>query len=452
VRCSSLPASVIIAAITLAGCSSHAGTSLAPSISQSTSQTRTTSSVGAYPISVQAFPISLGAFPVSASAFPISIGAFPISAAAFPVCNNSDSNNSKNISAGCGALKRISVGVGIPAGTPASFLPGYQPLHLQGAYGVTGDSASSGSGQVVAIVSAYIDKTIESDLAVYRSTFGLPPCTVANGCLTIDQPNGNKPIPDPTWGEETAIDTEMVSAICPNCKIVVVEAKSSDIEELAKSVDTAASHHPAAISNSYAIAEDGDSDDKKLASYAGHSQRDNMAVVAGAGDSGFGVSFPASVDRVVAVGGTTLAQNPDGTFSPQVVWSRSGSGCSAFIKKPKWQKDAGCKNRTVNDIAAVADPRSGVAGYSSYGNGWSMYGGTSVATPIIAAMYALGGATQGMHDPSGLYAAPGGSLAWIYGTDGLCSPAYLCTATGLGYNGPAGNGVPYGLSAFRTTH
>jgi subtilase family serine protease len=425
---------------------------LSPSLSPSTSQSRTTSSVGAYPISAQAFPVSLGAFPISAGAFPISVGAFPISAAAFPVCSNQDSGNPKNISAGCGALKRISLGIGIPAGTPAILLPGYQPLHLRGAYGVIGDSASSGSGQVVAIVSAYIDKTIESDLAVYRSTFGLSPCTVANGCLTIDQPNGNKPIPDPTWGEETAIDTEMVSAICPNCKIVVVEAKSSQIQDLAQSVDTAASYHPAAISNSYAIAEDGDSDDKKLASYAGHYRRDNIAVVAGAGDAGYGVNFPASVDRVIAVGGTTLAQNTDGTFAPQVVWSGSGAGCSSIIKKPKWQNDTGCKNRTANDIAAVADPRSGVAGYSSYGNGWSMYGGTSVATPIIAAMYALAGSTQGMHDGSGLYSAPSGSFAWVYGTDGVCSPAYLCTASGLGYNGPAGNGVPYGLSAFRTTH
>jgi hypothetical protein len=437
--------------ISLIGCSSHVGTPPA-SGTQNTSQTRTPSSANAYPIAIEAYPIALGAFPISLAAFPASVEAFPISASAIPVCNNPDSGNPKNTNAGCGGLKRVSLSAGIPAGTPASKLPGFQPVHLQGAYGVIADAASAGSGQVVAIVSAYIDTTIESDLAVYRSTFGLTPCTVASGCLTINQPNGHKPVPDPAWAEETAVDTEMVSAICPKCKIVVVEAQSADIKDLAKAVDEAASYHPAAISNSYAVAEDSDKDDKGLSGQAGHYQRDNIAVVAGAGDHGYGASFPASVPRVIAVGGTTLTQNPNGTFAPQTVWTGTGGGCSALFKKSKWQTDTGCKNRTSNDIAALADPATGVSGYSSYGNGWNMYGGTSVATPIVASLYALAAATQGMHDGSGLYSAPPGSLAWIFGTDGLCSPAYLCTATGFGYNGPAGNGVPFGLGAFKTTH
>ena len=444
-RSSSLPVGVFIAAITLAGCSSHGGASLAPNVAQGTSQTRTPSSAGAYPISAQAFPISLSAYPSSASAFPISAGAYPASLDAIPICKRVIHNGHDDYEAGLCFQKRTA---SIPAGADATLIPGYQPVHLQGAYGVTGLSSSIGAEETVAIVTAYIDQTIASDLAVYRSTFGLPPCTVASGCLTILQPGGSRPTADPIWGEETAIDTEMVSAICPLCEIVVVEAKSNKLQDLGQAMDQANGLHPVAISNSYATPEDKDS-----IHYQDKWRRDDTAVVAGAGDSGYGVSFPASVDKVVAVGGTSLFQNPDGTFQPQTVWAGTGSGCSAYVQKQKWQTDTGCgKFRTVNDIAAVADPRTGVAAYSSYGGGWNMYGGTSVATPIVAGLYALTGSTHGMHDASGLYLAPSGTLAWIVGANGACSPLYLCTATGLGYNGPAGNGVPYGIDALIQPH
>ena len=439
-RSLSLPVGAFIAAIVLAACSSHGGASLSPTVTQSTSQTRTPSSAGAYPISVQAFPISLSAYPSSVAAFPISVGAYPASLGAFPVCKQAVDNGKDDYEAGFCFLKRTA---SAPSGTLASVLPGYQPAHLQGAYGVTSLSSTVGAGETVAIVTAFIDQTIASDLAVYRSTFGLPPCTVASGCLTIMQPNGNRPMPDNTWGEETAIDTEMVSAMCPLCHIVVVEAKSSKLKDLGDAMDQANSLHPVAISNSYSTSEDKDS-----IKYQDKWRRSDTAVVAGAGDSGYGVSFPASIDTVVAVGGTSLYQGLDGKFLPQTVWSGTGSGCSTFVKKQKWQTDTGCgKFRTLNDIAAVADPRTGVAAYSSYGGGWNMYGGTSVATPIVAGLYALTGSTHGMHDASGLYAAPSGTLAWIVGANGTCLPLYLCTATGLGYNGPAGNGVPYGIGA-----
>jgi subtilase family serine protease len=430
VRPNLLSLGVFSAALVLIGCSSHTGTSLAPAVMPDTSQTRTTSSLDAYPITLEAFPISLGAFPISAQAF--------------PVCNAAQYDG-KDQNAGCGAWRRSGL-AGIPAGTPADQVPGYQPVHLQGAYGVTGEAASIGSGRTVAIVSAFIDKTIEKDLAVYRATFGLPPCTIASGCLTIDQPNGHQPMPDSTWGEETALDTEMVSAICPNCKIVVVEASSAKLQDLAAAVDDAASYHPNAISNSYAAPEG--TGDKKLKGLAGHYQKPNIAIIAGAGDSGYGVNFPASAPGVIAVGGTTLTQRADGTFAHQEVWSGSGSGCSALFAKPKWQTDTGCKNRTVNDVAVVADPATGVAGYSSYAHGWNVYGGTSIAAPIVAAMFALSGAPEGLSDGSGIYSAPDGSFAWIDGANGLCLPAYLCTAAGKSYNGPAGVGVPYGLSGF----
>lgn len=422
--------------LAFAGCSSQSGTLFTPPATQSTIASRSAASLAAYPISLQAFPISLGAYPSS-------LGALPVGLSAFPICQPG-SGTGPSATVPCGDLKRVAQAA-IPAGIPASALAGYQPVHLQGAYGVSTMAVSGGTGQTVAIVTAFIDEYIENDLGVYRSTFGLPPCTVASGCLTIDVPNGNRPMPDTAWGEETALDTEMVSAICPNCNIVVVEAKSAKISDLASAVDEAASYKPIAINNSYATSEDSKTD--ALQSHYDHA---NIAIVAGAGDTGYGPNFPAVAPNVVSVGGTSLPQNPDGTFAPQIVWGGSGSGCSAYVAKPKWQTDAGCKYRTVNDIAALADPQTGVAGYSTYGNGWAVYGGTSIASPIVAAMYALVGTAKGMQDASALYTAPQGSLAWILGTNGTCpsTASYLCMAAGLGYNGPAGNGVPYGLAAF----
>ncbi|MBC5809590.1 MAG: peptidase S8 [Candidatus Eremiobacteraeota bacterium] len=281
---------------------------------------------------------------------------------------------------------------------------------------------------------------MEDDLSVYRQKFGLPECSTRNGCLSIIAPNG-APAADDQWSAETAIDVEMVSAICPLCKITIVEALSANIGDLAAAVDKAASLHPAAISNSYAVPEAEDN-----THFKDHYHHDGMAIVAGAGDTGYGVNFPASAATVVAVGGTSVLQKPDGTFAAPTVWAGTGSGCSAFISKPSYQHDTGCKNRTANDIAALADPETGVIAYTNKKSGWAVYGGTSVATPIVAALYALSGNATNVHDPSNLYA--NASLLYsIRGSNGVCSPAYLCNA-GSGFSGPAGNGVPYGIAAF----
>ena len=478
---------VMATIVALSGCSSRteSGPSLMPSqVAQARQgQVRTPSSLGAYPISLDAFPSSVGAFPISLDAIPIcSSLPLPRTASGSIVgavvgvvgglvgglaggllgLGGSDQSNAPSGPSGLGQVTApvggllstvtkkatcggsVRTGYGIPAGTPASKLPGYQPLHLQGAYGLRNAAKTLGAGQTVAIVTAYADGTVDSDLAVYRSTFGLPACTVANGCLTIMAPNGAPPA-NTAWAAETAIDTEMVSAICPLCKIVVVEAKSGNIPDLGNAVDAAAALNPAAISNSYAVPEFSDN-----VAYAQHWRHANTIVLAGAGDTGYGSNFPATVDTVVAVGGTTLPQNSDGTFGRQTVWTGSGSGCSSYIAKPSWQTDQGCAFRTANDIAVVADPKTGVAGYSSHQNGWAVYGGTSIATPMVAAMFALAGKTSTMQDASGLY-DPSLRYAWVLGSNGTCAPTYLCTATGRAYNGPAGNGVPFGLSYFGLT-
>jgi subtilase family serine protease len=410
----------------LAGCSTHSGTALTP---VSGSQSRGVGSVDAYPISLESYPISL-------EAYPSSVGAIPISAQAFPVCASTNGKGS------CGILKRAAQSK-IPPGQAKKYIAGYQPQHLQGAYGLTTASASQGTGRIVAIVTTGVDATIDSDLSVYRSTMGLPACTVANGCLQIVNASNAPTTVDPAWSEETALDTEMVSAICPLCSIVVVVANTSNVADLGKAVALAATYQPVSISNSYAVPEASDN-----AGYASNYNQPGIAVVAGAGDSGFGVNFPASLPNVIAVGGTSLTQdNSTSKFKAQTVWAGTGSGCSAFFKKPNFQHDAGGAGRAANDLAVVADPQTGVAGYSSYGNGWNVYGGTSVSAPIVAAMYALAGHSNS--DASSLYAnANASNFAWIFGSNGACSPSYLCTAQGQSYNGPAGVGVPFGLGGF----
>lgn len=160
---------------------------------------------------------------------------------------------------------------------------------------------------------------------------------------------------------------------------------------------------------------------------------------------------------MTAVGGTNLKLNSDGTRASETVWSGAGSGCSAYIGKPSWQHDTACSRRTIADVAAVADPATGVAVYDSYGStggaNWYVFGGTSVAAPIIGGVYALSGNTAGT--PASLaYAAPAGSLFDVKsGSNGRCvrgkntTGAYLCTGV-AGYDGPTGMGTPIGTGAF----
>jgi len=421
-----LATSALVVAVLLGGCS-RGLTNVTPSPANGTS-------------SHQISLASKKVYPITLAAFPISLSAFPVSLSAFPVCTQ----QSDPTVAQCKSAIRSSLSA-IPATVDPTLLPGYGPEHLQKAYGLIGISNASGAGRTVAVVSAYASANLESDLGVYRAEFGLPACTVANGCLKIIAPNGNGHAADAGWAAETAIDVEMVSAICPLCNIEVVQAKSAKISDLANAVDQAAADQPVAISNSFSTTEVG------AVAYASHWNHPGIAITAGAGDDGYGVSFPASVPSVIAVGGVSLHQNPDGSFATPTVWSGTGSGCSAYFQKPTWQTDTGCPNRTVNDIAALADPNTGVIAYASQNGGWNVYGGTSVASPIIASMYALAGATAGMTDGSGLYTANGsGLMNQVIGSNGTCPVAYLCNGE-PGYDGPDGNGMPYGLDAFQAT-
>jgi subtilase family serine protease len=289
---------------------------------------------------------------------------------------------------------------GLPAGTAASQLPGLHPADLQSAYALP--STSGGRGQVVGIAVAYDDPNLEADLAVYRKAFGLPACTTANGCFKKIKPSGllaGLLSGNQGWGQEASVDVDVVSAVCPNCKIVVVEASSDSPSALLAAAKTAVANGATVVSDSYSLAEYSAEND---ASYA-----IGVPFVFGAGDTGAGAQWPASSSHVIAVGGTSLARDGSARGWSETQWSQTGGGCSAFIAKPAWQSDDVCGGRTSNDIAAFADPNPGVAVYDSYlgtSPGWRTYGGTSVAAPIVAGAIALGGNGKSLLNASYIYA------------------------------------------------
>ncbi|GAC1581973.1 MAG: peptidase S8 [Candidatus Dormibacteria bacterium] len=304
--------------------------------------------------------------------------------------------------------------------------------------------STAGAGQTIAIVDAFDDPSAESDLGVYRSQYGLPECTTANGCFKkVNQSGSQGPYPrtDSGWAQEISLDVDMASAVCPNCKILLVEAKSSSFANLSTAVDTAATHGATTISNSYGGSEyAGEVTDQSRYNHPG------VAITVSSGDNGYGVEFPAASVNVTAVGGTTLTRAATARGFTETAWSGAGSGCSAYITRPSWQTDAGCSRRSVADVSAVADPNTGVAVYDTFrAGGWLVFGGTSVAAPVIAGVYALAGNASTI-TPSFPYANASALFDVTSGSNGTCG-TYLCNA-GPGFDGPTGLGTPNGVGAF----
>ncbi|MFC9930126.1 peptidase S8 [Streptomyces sp. NPDC127190] len=335
---------------------------------------------------------------------------------------------------------------------------GYGPSDLQDAYGLTDAASANGSGETIAIVDAYDDPNAEADLAKYRSYYGLSSCTTANGCFTkVGQTGSTTSLPtaDSGWAQEESLDLDMASAVCPNCNIMLVEAKSASMTNLGTAVNEAVKLGATFVSNSYGGSESS-SDSTYDSSYYNHP---GVAITVSAGDEGYGAEYPAASKYVTAVGGTALSTSSTSRGWTEKVWNTSstegtGSGCSAYDAKPSWQTDTGCAKRTIADVSAVADPATGVAVYDSYGvtAGWYTFGGTSASAPIIAGVYALAGTpSSGSYPAEFPYAAAGTSALndVTSGSNGSCSAgaSYLCTARS-GYDGPTGWGTPEGTDAF----
>ncbi|MEU2712955.1 S53 family peptidase [Streptomyces sp. NPDC007205] len=326
---------------------------------------------------------------------------------------------------------------------------GFGPAGLQAAYNLPKDG---GKGATVAIVDANDDPNAEKDLAAYRSQYGLPECSTSNGCFKkIDQDGGTKyPTPDQGWAGEISLDVDMVSAACPQCHILLVEAKSASMDDLGAAVNQAVKQGAKYVSNSYGgneEAADTSADDKYF-------KHPGVAITVSSGDSGYGTEYPAASQYVTAVGGTSLKKDSSTRGYSESVWGTSaggegaGSGCSQFDAKPSWQKDTGCTKRSVADVAAVADPATGLAVYDTYqASGWNVYGGTSASAPFIAGVYALAGTPGNGDTPASFpYAHPDKLNDVTDGTNGSCSD-YQCKA-GKGYDGPTGLGTPNGVAAF----
>ncbi|HET9730590.1 MAG TPA: S53 family peptidase [Acidimicrobiia bacterium] len=354
------------------------------------------------------------------------------------------------------------------------------PADLASAYNyslIPGVGPGWGTGRTIAIVDAMDNPNAEADLGAYRAQFGLSPCTTANGCFKkVNQNGAASPLPagNVSWGEEIDLDIEMASAVCPDCKILLVEANSSIILDLIAAEARAVALGASAVSNSWGSSAElgslGPALFDRFVNYPG------VAITAATGDNGYSGSWPSDVPTVIGVGGTSLTRAANARGWTETAWANGGSFCSAVDAQPRWQSIAiliaaafaqtsQCPRRSTSDVSAVADPQTGVAVYDSYGStggaNWFVFGGTSVSAPLVASMYARAGDLVGQ--PSTMpYPASGTYVAWYKNTKVLndvttgsngngfgvgCPLSYECNAQ-LGYDGPTGLGTPNGFAAF----
>ncbi|MEU1412833.1 putative Ig domain-containing protein [Streptomyces sp. NPDC005731] len=352
--------------------------------------------------------------------------------------------------ASCFAQRRTDIEQRLASATAAAAPSGLSPANLHSAYNLP---STGGSGMTVAVVDAYNDPNAESDLATYRSTYGLSACTKANGCFKqVSQTGSTTSLPSNNtgWAGEEALDIDMVSAVCPNCKIILVEANSANDTDLGTAENEAVALGAKFVSNSWGGSEASSqtSEDTQYFKHPG------VAITVSSGDEAYGAEYPAASQYVTAVGGTALSTSSNSRGWTESVWKTSstegtGSGCSAYDPKPSWQTDTGCSRRMEADVSAVADPATGVAVYDTYGgSGWAVYGGTSASAPIIAGVYALAGTPGATDYPAKYpYSHTGNVYDVTTGNNGSCSTSYFCTAR-AGYDGPTGWGTPNGTAAF----
>jgi subtilase family serine protease len=399
---------------------------------------------------------------------------------------------------------------------------GLTPADLASAYGF---NSSASVHQTVAIVDAYDDPNIASDLNHFDTTYGLAACTTANGCFKKVSQTGSSSLPpadESGWSGEESLDVETVHAACQTCKIILVEATVPSNSALAAAVNEAAKLKANEITNSYGAPE---SLGKLTAAEVADYDHKGTVITASAGDNGyFDFDFlgihgfldspqtPSALPTVVSVGGTSLYLGQNAERTSETVWNdngpkdvyqnylgqplgATGGGCSTTYAAPSWQRalkswpstDCGSK-RLDSDVAAVADPFTGFDVYDTYRcatgcatSAWETIGGTSLAAPLIAAMWALAGGAHGVAYPAAtLYSHLGASSLYdvTVGGDGYCdgvgavmcgdpndlgggivdcdypasgskpsSGLLACDAT-KGFDGPSGVGTPIGLGAF----
>jgi subtilase family serine protease len=314
------------------------------------------------------------------------------------------------------------------------------PLYLQQAYDLTALSATQGANETVAVVDAYNDPSVAADLSSFRADSGLPVCTTASGCFRVLNETGTMaPLPanDAGWSVEESLDVDAVSALCPNCKIVLVEANATDNTDMQEAIQAAVGAGANIVSNSWS-AEAMTSPFTSNLSYPG------VSILAAAGDDGTAPAgqsaYPAALPNITAVGGTSLSPSTAGPRGfVESAWDDTGSGCDTFEPAPPWQSQpqTGCGGRAYNDISADGDPSTGLDVYDSQDGGWLEVGGSSLAAPLAAAFEAITGVNG--TTPQWAYSDESLLNGVDSGSNGSCGLTLICNAA-TGWNGPGGIG------------
>ncbi len=410
---------------------------------------------------------------------------------------------------------------------------GYTPADLASAYRF--NPSLNRHHQLVAIVDAFNDPNARKDLKHFDAHYGLH--EFPGSFRQVNELGSTKrsklpPHARQGWSVEESLDVQSVRAVCHTCRILLVEAKNTGSTELTRAVETAVHRRATEISNSYGGPEPRkvSSSNRRFEKYADHK---GIVVTASTGDFGWygwntanagqpmnAPEQPATLPGVVAVGGTTLTLSSSGTRSSETVWNANGpndatglakdaveaasdGGCSRAHAAPGWQRHTagyqgtGCGGRRVDaDVSAIANPMTGFDIYDSYAGdgksprGWATIGGTSLASPVVAAMWALAGGAKGAHPALELYGHLAKQVGSFYdvtaGGNGFCDATsaasctsamtalgvgasqrhfldcsyngagnirarhYSCEAR-VGFDGPSGVGAPVGLSGFAAT-
>lgn len=273
--------------------------------------------------------------------------------------------------------------------TPSALPSGLSPAQVSTAYGFI-HTKNQGQGQIIAIVDAYDNPNAEQDLAVFNSTFNLPPCTTANGCFQKIYAAGSQPAGNHSWGLEIALDIEWAHAMAPMAKIMLVEAADNGFNSLFDAINVAIKKGATIVSMSWGAGEF-----STESSFDSYFNVPGVTFIAASGDGGTGALYPAASPSVIAVGGTTLNIDAAGNYISEKAWSGSGGGVSPYENEPASQASLPIPNnpnnkRGVPDVAYDADPVTGFAIYNTFGNnGWMVVGGTSAGAPQWAAIIAI---------------------------------------------------------------
>jgi hypothetical protein len=246
-----------------------------------------------------------------------------------------------------------------------------------------------GAGQTIAIVNAYDNPNIQSDLNIFSAQFGLASTTITK----VNQHGGtNLPATDPTggWTLETALDVQWAHAMAPGANILLVEANSDSITDLLTAVSYA-SANASVVSMSW-----GGSEFAGQTVYNSYFDEPGVVFVASSGDVGAPVEWPAASSNVLAVGGTSLSLTANGDYASESGWSGSGGGPSSFEAQPSYQRGVVAQTtmRANPDVSYDANPTTGFAVYNSFNSngksqGWIEVGGTSAGAPQWAALIAI---------------------------------------------------------------